>query len=312
MGIGADRKSEVVSRLLAFITLGRPLFLVGGVIFYGLGVAAAVHDGVLVAWGLAVWGYVAVAAAQLMNHYSNDYYDLDADLANSTATPWSGGSRVLAEQRLGPLVALRAAQVLGALAVVLAVAVSAASPVPVVSLAVLLVGTALAWVYSGPPLFLHRRGWGEPVGAVVIPGLTALTGYVLQAGSVGRTALLCIVPLCLLQFAMLVAVSVPDEAGDRAVGKRTLVVSVGRRRAALAYVMAVALAYLALPLIALAGVPWPVAVAPLIAAPIAAWNVWGALRGRWDDPTAWERLGFWSIGQLVASAGLMLAAFVMG
>lgn len=303
-------RADTLAKVLAFITLGRPLFLVGGVIFYGLGVAAAVHDGAFPDWGLAAWGYLAVAAAQLMNHYSNDYYDLDADMANSTATPWSGGSRVLAEERLGPQVALRAAQLFGVLAVVLAVGVSAASPGPFWSLVVLLTGAALAWVYSGPPLFLHRRGWGEPVGALVIPGLTGLTGYVVQAGVIGLAALLCVVPLCLLQFAMLVAVSVPDAAGDRAVGKRTLVVAVGVGRAALAYAAAVGLAYLSLPAIALAGVPWPVALAPLGAAPIAAWNVWGALGGRWRDEGAWEGLGFWSIGQLVASAGLMLLAFV--
>lgn len=303
-------RAEPLANLLAFITLGRPLFLVGGVVFYSLGVAAAAFDGAPVAWGVAVWGYVAVAAAQLMNHYSNDYYDLDADLANSAATPWSGGSRVLAERRLGPLVALRAAQVFAGLAVALALAVSLGSPAPWASLAVLLLGVGLAWVYSGPPLYLHRRGLGEPVGALVIPGLTAIAGYVLQAGGVGLTPLLCAVPLCLLQFAMLVAVSVPDAAGDRAVGKRTLVVLAGERRAAAAYAAAVGLAYLSLPALAWAGLPWPVALAPLGATPIAAWNVWGALRGRWGDARSWEGLGFWSIGQLVGGAALMLLGFI--
>lgn len=305
----APRRAPLAS-LRAFVALGRPLFLVGGVIFYGLGVAAAAHDGAAPAWRLAAWGYLAVAAAQLMNHYSNDYYDLDADVANTTATPWSGGSRVLAEGRLGPRVALRAALAFGGIAVALAAAVAAASPAPAASLAVLLLGAGLAWVYSGPPLQLHRRGLGEPVGALVIPGLTCLAGYVLQAGRVGLMPLLCALPLCLLQYAMLVAVSVPDAAGDRAVGKRTLVVLAGERRAALAYAAAVALAFVALPALGLAGLPWAVALAPLGAAPIALWNVWGALRGRWADPGAWAALGFWSIGQLVASAGLMLAAFV--
>ena len=297
--------------VIAFIALGRPLFLVGGVVFYGLGVAAAAHDGAPVAWGLALWGYLAVAAAQLMNHYSNDYYDLDADSANQTATPWSGGSRVLAERRLRPQVALWAALSFGALAVLLAVWAATLAVAPLASLALLLCATGLAWVYSGPPLFLHRRGLGELVGALVIPGLTALVAYQLQTGRLGATALLVALPLCLMQFAMLVAVSVPDALGDAAVGKRTLVVLLGARRAAWLYVAALGLAYAALPLLGLAGLPWAVALAPLGVAPVALWNGWRAARGRWADPGSWAGLGFWSIAQLVGSAALMLLGFVM-
>jgi 1,4-dihydroxy-2-naphthoate octaprenyltransferase len=292
------------------VALGRPLFLVGGAVFYGLGVAAAAYDGAGLSLGLAGWGYLTVAAAQLMNHYSNDYFDLEADMANSVRTRWAGGSRVLAEGRLPPRVALWAALACGAMALLLALGVAAAAPAPWATLALLLCAIGLAWVYSGPPLQLHRRGLGEPVGAVVIVGLTAVTGYLLQAGRLGPSVLLAVVPLCLLQLAMLIAVSVPDAAGDAAVGKRTLTVLLGPLRAAWLYAGAVALAYAALPGLALLGLPWPVALAPLGAAPIACWNVWRALRGGWRDAATWEGLGFWSIGQLVASAGLMLLGFV--
>jgi 1,4-dihydroxy-2-naphthoate octaprenyltransferase len=300
----------ILRHIAAFVALGRPLFLAGGAVFYGLGVAAALYDGAPLRLGLALWGYLAVAAAQLMNHYSNDYFDLDADVANTVRTRWAGGSRVLADGLLPPRAALWAAAGFGALAVALALAVAAAAPAPLATLALLLGATALAWVYSGPPLHLHRRGLGEPVGALVIVGLTAATGYLLQAGRLGAGLLLALVPLCLLQLAMLIAVSVPDAVGDAAVGKGTLVVRLGLGRAAGIYAAAVALAYAALPALALAGLPWPVALAPLGAAPIAAWNLWRALRGVWAHEASWEGLGFWSIGQLVASAGLMLLGFV--
>lgn len=292
------------------MALGRPLFLAGPAVFYGLGLAAAAHDGAQLRWDLAAWGYLAVAAAQLMNHYSNDYFDLDADLANSVRTRWAGGSRVLAEGRLAPQVALWGALAFGGVAALLILGLVAVAPAPWATAALLLAGLALAWLYSGPPLWLHRRGLGEPAGAVVIVGLTAATGYLLQAGRLGNSLLLALVPLCLLQLAMLIAVSVPDAAGDAAVGKRTLVVRLGTPRAARIYAAAVALAYVALPAICLAGLPWPVALAPLGAAPIACWNLWQALGGGWRNPATWEGLGFWSIGQLVASAVLMLLGFV--
>jgi 1,4-dihydroxy-2-naphthoate polyprenyltransferase len=301
----------LATRALALLSLGRPLHLGGGAIFYGLGVAAAGYDGTPLAGNVAMLGLLTVMAAQLMNHYSNDYFDLDADQANPTPTRWSGGSRVLPSGQLPPQAALWAALSCGAVALLLGLLAALASPAPLSSAALLLGAIILAWIYSGPPLYLHRRGFGEPVGAVVVPGLTAMVGYMLQVGTLGPLVLLTITPLCLMQFAMLVAVSLPDAIGDAAVGKLTLAVLLGPQRASQWLMLAVALAYALLPALWWLGLPALVALAPLGAAPIGAWLIVRLARGAWADPAAWEALGFWSIGQLVASAGLMLLAFLV-
>src|SRR5947209_4359893 len=69
-----------VRQVGAFIRLGRPLFLVGGFVFYGLGAAIALFSGGgrAIDWRRYFWGQVAVTAAHLMTHYSNDYFDFDA------------------------------------------------------------------------------------------------------------------------------------------------------------------------------------------------------------------------------------------
>lgn len=301
----------LLARAADFAALGRPLFLIGPAIFYTLGVAAAHYTGAPAGWGVAATGLLTVAAAQLMNHYSNDYFDLDADIANPTPTRWSGGSRVLPEGRLPPRAALWAALACGALALGLAAATATRAPAPATSLTLLLLAIGLAWVYSGPPLFLHRRAMGEVTGALLLAGLTPLVGYQLQAGAIGPLAPLVAAPLCLIQLAMLLVVSVPDAAGDAAVGKLTLVVLLGAHRAGALFVGALALAYGLLPLLGRAGLPWPVALAPLGAAPIALWLAVRVAGGAWSDPAAWEGMAFWSIGLLVASAGLMLAAFTL-
>lgn len=303
--------SGLLARAADFAALGRPLHLVGGAIFYGLGVAAAGYAGAPLAWQAALLGLLSVATAQLMNHYSNDYFDLEADRANRTPTQWSGGSRVLAEGRLPAHTALVAALSCGALALGFAVLAALSSPAPPATLTLLVIAIGLAWVYSGPPLYLHRRALGELAGGLIVPGLTALVGYQLQAGTIGPLVLLAVLPLCLLQFAMLVAVNFPDAAGDAAVGKITLVVGMGPERAARLYVAALGLAYASLPLLGFLGLPWPVALAPLATLPIAAWLAFRVMKGAWQDPAAWDALGFWSIGQLVSSGGLMLGTFAL-
>lgn len=294
--------------ILALIRLGRPLHLIGGAIFYGVGVAAAgipITDP-----GLAFLGLAATLSAQLMNHYSNDYFDHEADRANPTPTNWSGGSRVLPEGHLPAHAALIAAIGWGCIALLLATLSTLSAPQPLLSGTLFALAIALAWVYSGPPLYLHRRGWGEVVGALLVPGGTALVGFSLQTGTLRLSILLSVIPLCLLQFAMLIAVSLPDVAGDRAVGKRTLAVIFGPRRAAQWQSYAIGAALISLPLLSFAGLPPLVAAAPLATAPIGLWLIARLRRNAWADPTAWNSLGFWSIGQLVGSAGMMLLAWL--
>lgn len=300
----------LIGRAADLAALGRPLFLLGGTVFYGLGLAAAYAAGATIDWAAALAGQAAVSATQLMTHYSNDYFDLDADLANTAPTRWSSGSRVLPEGRVSPELARAAMLTWVGLALVSAALALAASPARAETAALLGVALTLAWGYSSPPLWLNRRGLGELSGAILVPGLTALLGYQLQLGRLDAPVLLAIAPLCLLQLAMLVAVGIPDVDGDRSVGKLTLPARLGRRRASRLYLAALALAYAVLPLIWLAGLPALVAAAPLALAPVTLWLAARAARGASERPETWEATNFWTIGALTGSAGLELLAFL--
>ena len=115
---------NTVRTVTYFFCLGRPLFLFGGLALHGLGALAAVWAGATLNVPLLILGQVAVTSIQLMTHYSNDYYDLQADKANLTPTSWSGGSRILPNNLIDPQLALRMAVACGAIAL----ATSRASP----------------------------------------------------------------------------------------------------------------------------------------------------------------------------------------
>ena len=76
------------------------------------------------------------------------------------------------------------------------------------------------------------------------------------------------VPLGLAVGAFLWVNEFPDARADAAAGKRTLVVRLGRPRAARAFAVLLATAYLAVALLPLAGLPWPV-LGGLIGLPLA-------------------------------------------
>jgi 1,4-dihydroxy-2-naphthoate octaprenyltransferase len=168
----------------------------------------------------------------------------------------------------------------------------------------------LAWAYSAPPLRLCARGLGEATTAIVVTVLVPLFAYRLQAGSVGPVIVLAAVLPAALQFAMLLAIEFPDAAGDAAGGKRTLVVRHGAAFAARLYAAVVAASFVALPALAWAGLPGRVAAAAALLAPVGLWQATRTARGAFRDPARWESLAFWSVAQLIATAGAELAATV--
>ncbi len=301
---------RLLAAFLAFLKLGRIQFLAGGFVLYGLGVAIALYSGATINWKLVLWGQIIVTATQSMVHYGNDYYDFQADQNNLTPTVWSGGSRVLQAGLVARRTALIAAIMLAFIAVAATLLLVLSNHVGPLTVYIGLLAIILSWEYSAPPLRLHSNMVGEISGTFVVAGLTPLLGFYLQAGQITALPLLAILPLCCLQFNMLLSVHNPDVEGDIAVGKRTLVVRLGRPTTARLYLALLALAYALLVPLMLLGLPSLVAVCFSLSAPLAVWLGWHVLKGDWIRPTCWGRLAFFSIALLMSAAIFELVGFI--
>jgi 1,4-dihydroxy-2-naphthoate polyprenyltransferase len=302
--------TNVSGRILAALRMGRPHFMIGGLLLHWLGVAMAQSSGAPLNVPALLWGQVAITSIQLMTHYCNDYFDLPADQANPTPTRWSGGSRVLPNGLLQPRVALRIAIALAACGLAAALVLAVIVRPGVWTLPLFVLALVLAWSYSAPPLRLHSRGLGELTTALLVAGMTPLVGFYLQTGRVGLP-LLGVLPLCCLQFAMLLTIEFPDAIGDAAAGKRTLVVRLGGARAAGLLLLVLLAAYAVLPLLAELGLPARVAAGAAALAPLAAWQGWRVWRGAWADSSCWNSLGFWLIALLMGTTTAELLAFLL-
>jgi 1,4-dihydroxy-2-naphthoate octaprenyltransferase len=295
----------------AFLRLGRMHFLVGGFVFHGLGVTVAAFSGTPFNLPALLWGQIAITAAQWMTHYGNDYFDLEADLANPTPSRWSGGSRVLPDGDLSPRTSLITAICFMGLSLTATFILAFVIKTGALTLPILLFSIAAAWFYSAPPLRLHSRGLGEVVVTLVVPGLTSLIGFYLQVGRLDTLIFLAIFPLMCLQFVMMLSVEYPDLEGDALTGKRTLVVRWGRQGAARAYLLALGLAYLSLPLLVTAGMPKLVVVAVALISPVAMMQAWRIRRGDYADPARWNLLAFYSVVLLMGTALAEILAFLL-
>lgn len=301
-----------LSCLIAWIKLGRYLFLGGGFVFFALGAAIAHYQGVEVDASRYIVGQLIVTSTQLMVQYSNDYFDFQADVANQTPTRWSGGSRVLPSGQLSPQIALYTAAGLGCIAIIVTIFGVIDRLINEVSLGLLIAAFVLSWNYSGPPLRLHSRGLGEIAVALVVPVLTPLVGYSIQAETIDSMLFLAVLPLALLQFNMVLGVHFPDMEGDAAVGKRTLVVVLGRKRTAQLYQGVLVAAYFLIPILILAGLPLEVGLAMILPIPLAIWLFWRLKNGQGEMAEHWDNLAFWTIGLLMGTGVLTTVAFIFG
>lgn len=191
-------------------------------------------------------GYLFLLFLEVATVLSNEYHDYETDRANRSHGPFTGGSRVLVDGRLG-FGEVRCGIVLALMAALGAAGVLAAvSPAPAAVLAVL-IGAMLVLClgYTAPPLKLAYRGLGEVDVSLTHSLGVLLCGYVFQGGAWwDGFPWLASVPLFLAVLPAIILAGIPDLEADRRAAKGTLAVRLGPRRAVDLAMVCVALAAL--------------------------------------------------------------------
>ena len=225
----------------------RPGFFTASIVCVLLGLAAG--------WlrsGRSDWlAAIAVLAGSVLIHAGadmmNDYDDhvSGADEANHNyISPFSGGSRMIQMGILTPGEVRRAAWALVAAGAVLFALLALRSGPLMLLLAAFAAASALT--YTGRPISLASRGLGELVVGINFGPVLVSAGYYVQARAFPFPAILITLPMMLLVMAILWVNEMPDYEGDRAAGKRTLVVRLGLARASDGYAVLVGLSYLSI------------------------------------------------------------------
>jgi 1,4-dihydroxy-2-naphthoate octaprenyltransferase len=296
-------------KLLAFLYLSRPLFLLGGVLLYALGALIARYQGSAIDLGLYWSGQLSITALQLMTHYLNDYWDVEADRLNHSRTPFSGGSGVLVRGELPRKTAFTAAMVCLAVAATMASRLIFTYAVPPSVWIILLLGFVGAYFYSSPPLTLSSTGYGELTTSIVVAGLVPALGHVAQTRQPSFLVLLVTAPLVALHLAMLLAFEFPDLLSDEAAGKRTLLVRVGRRTGARLHNTLLLLALSLAGAATCIGLPAPVALAVVLTSPLALLQISLVRRLQRGDPVSFARLTFLGLLLFVLAASFTAFSF---
>jgi 1,4-dihydroxy-2-naphthoate octaprenyltransferase len=285
----------MLNKLIAFVRLARPHFLLGGLLLYALGAVIARYEGYPVDWRVYGVGQLFVTSLQLMTQFLNEYWDVKADRLNTSRTLFSGGSGMLGPDGLQRETAFTAAVACLAVATGAAVWLLFETRLAPAALAIMVLAFLGTFFYSSPPISLVSTGFGELAASALVAGLVPALGHLLQAGHPSPLIVLATAPLMMFHLAMLVAFEYPDFLSDEAAGKRTVLVRLGRRRGMLihngALLAGIGLAVLA----TFVGLPARVALAVVISAPLVLLQMVNLRRMQRGEPVSFTRLTFLAV-----------------
>jgi 1,4-dihydroxy-2-naphthoate polyprenyltransferase len=218
--------------LLVWLRELRAPFFVGTLTPVVVGAAYAHYRGAPFHWGDFLLTFLGIMLTNAGLNMANDYFDhKSGDDLLTKATPVSGGSKVIQEGLLAARAVLAAA--VGCLAAAAAIGLYLNFRVGGwVILGTGLVGMLIAWGYSAPPLKLgHRSGVGELACVLGCGPVIGLGAFFVQAGRFSWAAVLATLPTGILMGLVLLLNEFHDREADGRVGKRTLVVAMGAKRA---------------------------------------------------------------------------------
>ena len=284
---------------------------------------ASVLVGTAIAWreGLFHWGYflltlVGIICINAGLNMSNDYFDhlSGNDEMNRELTPFSGGSRTIQEGILTARQVLLWSLLFFLIGIFIGLYLAVARGLPVLWLG--MAGVFLAFFSSAPPFKLNYLGHGLGELATGIAGgpLIVLGSYYVQTQRVTGEALWTSIPVGLLCAALIWINEFPDYEADRAAGKNTLVVVLGRQRAVWGYVAILVSTYMVIVIGMVLGVLPHTLLLALLALPLAYKGIRGVTRFHSDTlrliPTQAATIQLCLADALLLCVGYAVARFV--
>jgi len=179
---------------------------------------------------LALLGAALVHTAA---NLANDYYDhtSENDWVNKTPTMFSGGSRYIQEKQLSPRWFLGAAIACFTIVAIIGLYLNWVTPGNTI-LYIGLLGFFLGFFYTASPLRLGYNPIGSLAILIAFGPCIAVGSFYIQAEILSLVPLLASIPVGLLVALILYINGFQDHDADKKVGKRTLIVALGKKRAA--------------------------------------------------------------------------------
>lgn len=292
-----------------FIQLSRPLFLLGAILLYALGVGIARFLGASVDWSVYMLGQAWVTTLQLSAHYLNEYFDAPVDVNNPNRTFFSGGSGAIGPGKLTRNIALIAGVTTLTITASLTVTMLQVVDLTPVIVLVMILSILGALFYSVPPVKLAYTGYGELTTSILVANMVPIFAFLLQEGQPHRLLVMSTFPLTALHLAMMLAFEFPDYATDVKYEKQTLLVRLGWRAGMTFHNLLILSSFVLLGLATLFGLPTSIALPAFLPFPLGLLQIWQMRRIAAGAKPNWNTLAFTAVVLFASMAYLLAFAF---
>lgn len=188
---------------------------------------------------------VGVVSIHLAANLSNDYFDYKsgADDLNKSGSEFSGGSQVIQEGLISAKQILHASYTFFGIGLILGIFLA----LKIGSIRVLflgLIGAFIGYFYTSDPLKLSYNGFAEVSNVIIFGPMIGLGTYYVQTKTISYEIIIASLILGILLGLVLLINEFPDFKSDRDIGKNTLVVRIGRKKARWIFIIILISTYL--------------------------------------------------------------------
>ncbi len=235
------------SRLRIWLAEMRAPFLTGAIVPVILGTCVAWASSGIFLPDFFLLTLIAGIFVHIGSNIANDYYDHLSgtdDMNVEFVRPFTGGSRMIQRGWMSPREVFAEAMIFFALGGGIGLYLAYTRGIEVLILGIIGVGSG--FFYTAPPFRFVSRGYGEVFIGLNFGVLMTLGAYFVQTQDLAWEAVFPSLPIAILITAVLYINEFPDHDADRDAGKKTIVVRMGRKRAAKGYVVLMASVYLSI------------------------------------------------------------------
>jgi 1,4-dihydroxy-2-naphthoate octaprenyltransferase len=238
---------EKPSKLRIWLAEMRAPFLTAAVVPVILGTCIAWASSGIFLIDIFLLTLIAGVFIHIGSNIANDYYDHKSgtdDINVDFVRPFTGGSRMIQRGWMSPREVFIEAMVFFALGGGIGIYLAYTRGFEVLILGIIGVGSG--FFYTAPPFRFVSRGYGEVFIGLNFGVLMTLGAYFVQTQVLAWEAVYPSIPVAILITAVLYINEFPDHDADRDAGKLTIVVRLGRQRAAIGYAILMAFLYLSI------------------------------------------------------------------
>ncbi|MDH4212634.1 MAG: 1,4-dihydroxy-2-naphthoate octaprenyltransferase [Candidatus Thorarchaeota archaeon] len=238
---------EKPSRIRIWMAEMRAPFLTGAIVPVILGTCVGWASTGVFLLDVFLLTLIAGICVHIGSNVANDYFDHKSgtdDINVEYVRPFTGGSRMIQRGWMSPREVFAESIVFFSIGGGIGLYLAYTRGIEVLILGIIGVGSG--FFYTAPPLRLVNRGIGEIFIGLNFGVLMTLGAYFVQTQVLAWEAVFPSIPIAILITAVLYINEFPDYEADKAVGKLTVVVRLGRERAAKGYVVLMASLYLSI------------------------------------------------------------------